>query len=445
MLYSSVPDEMHAGLCSAVAERVKLQPEWISFLRQVLQNGSIEAMVVTSGLAEVWERVLATAEMPQCKVFGMSPLCQGFVVTPEDKAAIVRQIQSFTLDDGATAATAPTVFCFGDSALDIPMLKAADESFLVVVDPEHRSKSMDKRLSELGNEVASLVQIPLPSGIPARTCRFPMTTLAWVASRLSSLVASKNGDRPLQTVEQGLLSSPGSLGQVFINFGSDASARVIASKMRDARNAGARLRDAHEEAGRFLAAKLVDMLGAESSRIQHVLGSEADGFQPAGCSEGRCLIIALMRAGLPMALGAARLLADSEPALAFVSDAETDKHLPKLLQGKRTVVIADAVINNGTTVRQAVRRIATLLSAAGRRTQDQQGVRVFVLAGTVQAGAVVGIEAEFGPLGGLTHPGSPISGVDSVAVLGLRTSATKFTGTGTVDTGNRLFNTTVLD
>lgn len=87
------------------------------------------------------------------------------------------------------------------------------------------------------------------------------------------------------------------------------------------------------------------------------------------------------------------------------------------------MILVDSVVNNGKTVVEFVQHIRTL----------HLTVRILVIAGVVQADSLT--------KGALTQ----ILSVDfNVGLIALRLSDNKYTGKGTTDTGNRLFNTTHL-
>lgn len=86
------------------------------------------------------------------------------------------------------------------------------------------------------------------------------------------------------------------------------------------------------------------------------------------------------------------------------------------------MVLVDSVVNNGKTLVEFVKHI---------REQCPQ-MRIVFVAGVVQDKAFSIIRKELGPN-------------EELSIVALRISRNKFTGKGTTDTGNRLFNTTHLD
>ncbi|KKY28990.1 putative uracil phosphoribosyltransferase [Diplodia seriata] len=96
----------------------------------------------------------------------------------------------------------------------------------------------------------------------------------------------------------------------------------------------------------------------------------------------------------------------------------------KHLQGQVQVLLVDSVINSGATILDFVEAIREI----------NPGIRIVVVAGTVQAQCI--------------SPNNPfyktLAQHGDISLVALRSSETKFTGSGGTDTGNRLFNTTHL-
>jgi uracil phosphoribosyltransferase len=185
--------------------------------------------------------------------------------------------------------------------------------------------------------------------------------------------------------------------------------------MRNADINGPVLRDAHFEAGAYLAREfLSELIGLEELTIRHVQGNKTSGHRLLG--EKRTLIAALMRGGEPMALGVNKVF----PEATFLHASKPEDIERQDLEGKITVILVDSVINNGTTVVKFVQSIRSLHAA----------IRIVVVAGVVQDQAVSGCS-----------PIKALARSSELTVVALRLSKNKYTGSGTTDTGNRLFNT----
>ena len=121
-----------------------------------------------------------------------------------------------------------------------------------------------------------------------------------------------------------------------------------------------------------------------------------------------------MRGGEAMALG----ISAAFPLSMFVHASDPSDIKLHHLDGQATVILVDSVINSGKTIRQFVQHIRA----------SHPRIRTVVVAGVVQAESVAELT----------------TGWLDVAIAALRLSNNKFTGTGTTDTGNRLYNTTHL-
>ncbi|KAH8750623.1 uracil phosphoribosyltransferase-domain-containing protein [Hyaloscypha sp. PMI_1271] len=138
---------------------------------------------------------------------------------------------------------------------------------------------------------------------------------------------------------------------------------------------------------------LAELIGVEQYPIPHVQGHQTSGYRL--CREKKTSIVALMRGGEAMAFGVNETFPNIEPH--------------HLLQ-QRTVVLVDSVVNSGKTVVSFI----------------------VVVAGVVQVQSVSGRLAQ------------ALACHANFSFITLRLSDKKFTGRGTTDTGNRLFNTTHL-
>lgn len=393
----AVGEEEYDKICDEVAAAVTIHPEFISLLTLVNKQSHVGAIVVTCGLGRIWEKILqrakATAEV---KVIGGGRISDRLVVTAAVKADLVEHLQT---------THHMRVWAFGDSPLDLPMLAQADQAIIVVGEEETRSKSMDAALaSALGRGLRGAHQLLLPG------------------------TANPRPDLPLIKLDDPDFLDPLFAGHATIHNGleitcaadtNESAAKLLATPMRDAANAGPALRAAHRQVGWYLAIEHVTgMIGLEHRPIQHVLGRAETGSRLR--HEGTTTIVALMRGGEPMAAG----VADAFPLAWFVHAKEAADVTLQHVQGQATVILVDSVVNTGKSVVDAVRHVRALHAT----------VRIVVVAGVVQRECVsrdVLREA--------------LKDVGAVQLVTLRYSDTKFTGSRATDTGNRLFNTTHLD
>ncbi|KAF2231321.1 hypothetical protein EV356DRAFT_535594 [Viridothelium virens] len=134
----AVDDTSFEKTCQTVADQVKLYPQFRSLLGRIGRYRHVGAVVVTSGLQLVWKKVLEREGLAEMvKVIGGGRISDGFVVTREVRAALTAQVRdTYGLHTWA----------FGDSPLDLGMLKNAHVAIVVVGEEQARSKSMEAKL-----------------------------------------------------------------------------------------------------------------------------------------------------------------------------------------------------------------------------------------------------------------------------------------------------------
>ncbi|KAK4198703.1 uracil phosphoribosyltransferase-domain-containing protein [Triangularia verruculosa] len=398
-------DGVFDEICRKVASMVKMHPEMLSLLQAVERKGRVSAVVVTCGLRRVWEMVLANhGLMGTVQVIGGGRITDGFVVTAEVKASLVERLQD---------AFGFHVWAFGDSPLDIPMLRAADEAIVVAGEQHARSRSMDKHLLEaIESGEFRPRQVLLPSEAAPRLdpTKLPLVEIDGPGFLLEVSRRRDNRHAPMSS-------------QLRLIHATDRNAaRLLTTPTRDARVAGPSLREAHRLVGRYLATELLSgLVGTEEYEIPHVQGHCTQGHRVK--NERETIIVPLMRGGEPMAFGVSDVL----PLALFVHAKNPSDLEARHLSAIRMVLLVDSVVNTGKSIVEFVQHIRKLSAA----------IRIVVMAGVVQAKAVAA-----GPDGILYRVLQNDSRVDVVA---LRLSDNKFTGKGATDTGARLFNTTEVE
>ncbi|KAK2850647.1 hypothetical protein FQN49_005459 [Arthroderma sp. PD_2] len=395
LLYEEAADDQEFDrICDEVASKVSMYPEFVCLLHRVAEQTHIGAVVVTCGIRRVWEKVLEREGLAKAvKVIGGGRIADGLVITPLVKGALVSRLQD---------KHDVNVWAFGDSPLDLDMLKKADKGIVVVGEEKTRSKSMDDALSNaIENECIRLSQVILP---PTASIRLDATRLP-----LFNLAGS-------DFVDSIPFPSPPCIRVVHAT--DKSAAKLLMTQMRDSTVAGPYLCKAHCRVGKYLATEfLSDMIGLEEYPIPHVQGHHTSGHRLY--HEEQTIIVAVMRAGEPMALG----VWEAFPRASFLHATSPDDLKPGHVKGLINVVLVDSVINSGKTVVEFLRRIQSLHST----------IRIVVVAGVVQDKCVSGRTLTQG----LTHGAN-------VSIVALRLSQNKYTGRGSTDTGNRLFNTTSL-
>jgi uracil phosphoribosyltransferase/adenylate kinase/phosphoserine phosphatase len=397
LLYEETLDEQKFdALCQDVASAVTIHPDFVSLLQLVAEKDHVGVLVVTCGLRRVWDKVLEKKDLAKTvKVVGGGRISDGFVVTPAVKGALVAHLRD---------AHQVYVWAFGDSPLDLDMLGNADQAIVVVGEEQTRSKTMDTALlNAIDNDGLRARQTMLPSNASPRldTTKLPLVQLTqhnFVDSILSHRI------RP---------------ADLHVLHATDRSAaKLLMTPMRDATVAGPALREAHRRVGWYLATEfLTHVIGMEEHPIPHVQGHHISGHRLF--HEEQTLIVALMRGGEPMALG----VNEAFPLATFVHASCPGDIKDHHLQGQLTIVLVDSVVNSGKTIVQFVQHIRRFHAT----------VRIVLVAGVIQAQSVSG--------GSLTQA---LTGYAKLSIVALRLSNNKFTGRGTTDTGNRLFNTVHL-
>ncbi|KAJ3748043.1 uracil phosphoribosyltransferase-domain-containing protein [Lentinula detonsa] len=388
LIYEAVQEERFSKYCEMVASSVTMFPEIISLLKRA-ENRPVGAVVVTCGLRLIWEKILQKAGLSKTvKVIGGGPIRDGLIVTDKVKATLVARLRDFHR----------TYVCvFGDSILDLPMLKGANQAVVVV--GEKRSRLMESALlNAIENEGLRAWQVLLPK-------------TASIAPRLDK------GKLPvIDITKDDILNVIVFYCRPRVLHPNENTAKVLMTPMRDARVSGPALQQVHRRVGQYLATEfLPDLIGLEEYSIQHVQGTRTSGHRLL--HEDKTLIIALMRGGEPMAFGVNEAL----PSANFLHAKIPQDVESRYLQGQETLILVDSVINNGKTVEEFVLHIRKLHST----------IRILVVVGVIQAQSL--------------NPDSALARISrDVDFIALRLSDNKFTGKGTTDTGNRLFNTTHL-
>lgn len=410
LLYeSAAPDDQeYERLCGTVASSVKIYPEFLSLLRTVAGRDDVGVVVVTCGLGRVWEKALEAERLSQTvKVVGGGRSSDALVVTPATKAAIVSRLRH--IDN-------LHVLAFGDSPLDLPMLLEASEAYVVVGDERTRSRSMEAALAAaIDDDHLRARQVLLPE---QSSPRLDETRLPRVKLSDQDFVDSVTGqrDNDVSARKDGL--ARGVPGPRVLHATGKEAAKLLMSPMRDAAMSGPQLRASHRQVGWYLATEYLSAaMGVEEYPILHVQGHKTTGHRLL--HERQTSIVALMRGGEPLALG----ISEAFPLAIFVHADSPSSIRRHHVQNQQAIVLVDSVVNTGKTLLRFIERIRHMCP----------GIRVAVVAGVVQTGAIL--------------QGQPLAVAMSkhnVQLVALRLSDNKFTGTKTTDTGNRLFNTTHL-
>nr|POE78443.1 hypothetical protein CFP56_60675 [Quercus suber] len=384
--------DVYDAICDQVAAAVTFRPEFESLLKLVGEKRTLGAVVVTCGHRMIWQEVLRRAGVSnKVRVIGGGTMDAGYVVTPGVKSDLVAYMRK---------RCKAGIWAFGDSPVDLAMLREAHEAVVVVGEVNARSKSMESKLPVmLADRPVKAHQLLLPASVTPRLDieQLPIISMDEIEHRIKSPLIPD------------LLHATGK-----------GAAQLLMAQTRNALNHGPLLQEAHRAVGRYLALEyLSTAIGLETFSIPHVqAGKSTEASRIA--DEEKTLIVALMRGGLPMAEGVHEVL-----RLASILHAKNSADLTLAhLTPQSTVVLIDGVINNGATVKEFVHHIRSLAPK----------MPIVVVADVVQAKSV----STGGAVWELVHRHKGIK------IVALRISENKYTGKGTTDTGNRLFNTTFL-
>lgn len=388
-------EQLYGEICQQIANRITMHPEILTLLRIAARHKDVGAVIITSGLHRVWERVLAREGLSQTvKVVGGNRVADGYVVTAAVKGDLVAHLRDIDRK---------RVVAFGDSPVDMKMLENAHEAIVVVGEESSRSKSMDNEL-----------KIAIDQGLRARQVLLPIQ---------SSIRLDKEQLPLVELIEPGFLHlvfPPSTTGTTLkTRIATDRpSTKLLMTPTRNKKIDGPELRESHRVIGRYLATEFLtepDLIGLDNYAMEHVKGgSRISGYRLV--DESKTIIVALMRGGEPTALG----VNDAFPLASFkhANDPEDVRLID--LKDKATVILVDSVINTGATMIDFVEHIRTLGPA----------IRIVIVANVIQNEFID--EERL-----LKVP----KNLGALCLVALRLSTTKYKGTKEYDTGNRLFNT----
>lgn len=355
----------------------EIRTEWIEILKNLPE--SISVIVVTSGIRSVWKSLVKQVGL-DIPVFAANKSSHGFAVDGAAKKDLVTRIRNRSPNS--------TIFAFGDSAVDIPMMIESD--YGIIVSSLRNSGQEETDLRMVGQNFS---QILLPADSTPRN-NVAVTTL------------------------DAILKYSTSDSQCFTHFTKETSSKILSTRLRNSCNNGPTLRSLHNIVGQHLALKLADRLKTEEICFNHVQGTVSSGFRMN--DEKQTLIVPLMRGGEPMAFGVSEIFQEASFIHAKIPTDIQDKDL---IYCKR-VVLVDSVINNGKSIREFIHDFID---------RNLGSFEVWILVAVTQKHASRSLAREFGFYSG--------NCVKKVSFFSLRISENKYTGVGGTDTGHRLFNT----
>jgi len=142
LYYSKIEMEKYNLGCIESASRVNIYPEFLSFINAVKHK--VEFIIVTSGIKQSWQNVINNHSLDFVHLIGGNYLpTDNFVIDKQAKGIIANTIKNAN----------KTVFAFGDTMIDFEMLKAANNSYLVV------NEKQNKDFIPFANEISHLKQV----------------------------------------------------------------------------------------------------------------------------------------------------------------------------------------------------------------------------------------------------------------------------------------------
>lgn len=194
-----------------------------------------------------------------------------------------------------------------------------------------------------------------------------------------------------------------------------SAAQLLANQSRRADIDARSLSQVHHEIGRYLGYELTETLELESYTIQHCQGPR-EGIRIK--DEQRVAIVCLMRSGQYLADGLRDVLRQAPlfPVTPCRVSGLADKDVRSILNGApHTIVIVDAVVNTGESLRPVLTQLAAKSSA-----------RLHVLAAVAPTPTAEKLAGDF----------------PAVTFEYLRLSENQYVGKGQTDTGDRVFGHT---
>ena len=193
---------------------------------------------------------------------------------------------------------------------------------------------------------------------------------------------------------------------------SRAAAQLLANQSRRADIDARSLSQAHHEIGRFLGYELAETLELEKYPIQHCQG-QREGVRIK--EEHRIAVVCLMRSGQYLADGLRDVLRQAPlfPVTPCRSSGLAEKDVRTILKASpHTIVVVDAVVNTGESLRPVLTQLAA-----------NSGARLHVLAAVAPTPTAEKLAGDF----------------PAVTFEYLRLSENQYVGQGHMDTGDRVF------
>ncbi|CAG8531091.1 1288_t:CDS:1 [Diversispora eburnea] len=385
--YSGLDSRVYNNICTKVIKETKLYPQFLNFLKIIFSSYSQEIIpiVIVSGIVEIWHNLLYQHFGNKIPLFGgnLFPNDEKYVMDAKSKGHCAKLLKSIYPKS--------KIIAFGDSEVDLEMLTEADESYLVVDYTNNRAlrqRLKEQKYIDLKKKLRMISFFNIANGNKAENDEIPITTLDEI---IYNLVYPSN----------------------LYEYTSSHASRIIATFSRHKEISGINLCNVHENIGYFMASKVIEKFEIISKSLNHVQGcTVTNGF--ALENEEKIGIIVMMRAGDSMAKGVWKFM----PKASYIHH-QVNKDIDKYINHFEKLILVDSVINEGKTMRSILNYIVSDYKFQGK---------IFVITGVIQDVTARKLPREF----------------PEVSFYALRVSKNKYKGIGDTDTGNRLYNTTIV-
>lgn len=167
LYYSKIEIEKYNLACTESASRVSIYPEFLSFIETIKEK--VQFILITSGISQSWKNVINNHSLDFMHLIGGNyfPI-DNFVIDKQAKGVIANAIKNAN----------KRVFAFGDTMIDFEMLRAADNSYLVV------NEKQNSDFIPFANEISHLKQVSFSNYFHSD---IPETDLKKVAEQILAL------------------------------------------------------------------------------------------------------------------------------------------------------------------------------------------------------------------------------------------------------------------
>lgn len=167
LYYSKIEREKYNLACIQSASRVNIYPEFLSFIDTI--RDKVQLILITSGISQSWQNVINNHSLDFMHLIGGNYFpADNFIIDKQAKGIIASAIKNANKE----------VFAFGDTMIDFEMLKAADNSYLVV------NEKQNKDFIPFVNEISNLKQISFSNYFHSD---IPATNLTEIAEQILAL------------------------------------------------------------------------------------------------------------------------------------------------------------------------------------------------------------------------------------------------------------------